>query len=59
MRTAVFAFANITAQLAGGEPLSPDVVFNAATEMYPFGLPIVVTSYHLSLETPPVTKPGS
>ena len=59
MRTAVFAFANITAQLAGGEPLSPDVVFNAATEMYMFGLPIAVTSYHRSLATPPITKPSS
>ena len=37
--TIVLAFANVTAQLAGGEPLSPDVVFNTATETYPFGLP--------------------
>jgi hypothetical protein len=36
---AVLAFANVTAQLAGGEPLSPDVVFNTTTETYLFGVP--------------------
>ena len=58
MRAAVFAFANVTAQLTGGEPLSPDAVFNAVTETYPFGLPNAATSYYRALAPPPVAKPG-
>jgi hypothetical protein len=58
MRVAVFAFANVTAQLAGGEPLSPDAVFNAVTETYPFGLPNAAASYSHALAPPPVVKPG-
>ena len=58
MRAAVFAFANVTAQLTGGEPLSPDVVFNAATETYLFGLPNAAASYCRSFATSPVVNPG-
>ena len=58
MRAAVFAFANITAQLTGGEPLSPDALFNATTETYPFGLPNAAKSCCHSLAVPPVAKLG-
>jgi len=58
MRAAVFAFANVAAQLAGGEPLSPDAVFNATTETYLFGLPNAATSYCRALAPPPVAKLG-
>ena len=58
MRIAEFAFTNIAAQLAGGELLSPDVMFNTATETYPFGLPKAAACYHRSLAAPFTAKPG-
>ena len=58
MCATVFMFANVTTQLAGGEPLSPEAVLNTVTETYPFGVPNAVTSYLRSLAPSPVAKPS-